>query len=72
MKMSVDQENAFTSVRWRNRNKAAGADVQESGVEAHNSLGSGERYHASLSRIFFRIREEHPEMDKIIIPELDA
>ncbi len=39
MKMWVDQESAFTSVRWINRAMRVGSDVQQSGVEAHDSLG---------------------------------
>ena len=70
MKMSIDQGSAFTSVRWSNRAKAVGTEIQESDVEAHNSLGSGERYHALLRRIFLKIREEHPKMGKNIILKL--
>ncbi len=54
--MRVDQGSAFTSVRWTNRAKALGTNVQESGVEAHNSFGSGERYHTPLRRILLKIR----------------
>ncbi len=67
MKMRVDQGSPFTLVRWTNRAKAVGTDAQESGVEAYNSLESGEGYHAPLRRIFLKIREEHPKMDKNII-----
>ncbi len=48
METHVDQGSAFTSVRWTNRAKEVGTDFQESVVEAHNSFGSGERYHAPL------------------------
>ena len=68
--MRVGQGSASTSVRWTNRAKAVGTDVQESSVEAHNSLGSGERFHALLSRIFLKIREEHPKMDESIMLKL--
>ena len=66
MNMRVDQGSGFISVRWTNRAKEVGTDVQESVVEAHNSLLSGERYHAPLKRIFLKIRKEHPKMDKNI------
>ncbi len=39
-------------------------------VEAHNSLGSGERCHAPLRRIFLKIREEYPKIDKNIVLKL--
>ncbi len=66
MKMRVDQGSSFTSVRRTNRAKAVGTDVQESGVEAHNSLRSGEIYHALLSWILPKIREENLKMDNSI------
>ena len=64
--MRVDQGSLFTSVRWTNRAKAVGTDVQESGVEAHNSLRSGERYHALSRWILLKIRKEHLKMDNNI------
>ncbi len=70
MKMRVDQGSAFMSVLWTNHAMAVGTNVQESGVEAHNALGSGDRYHALLRRIYLKIREKHPKMDKIIILKL--
>lgn len=45
MKMRVDQGSSFTTVRWTRRNDAVGTIVHTSGVESHNALGSGERYH---------------------------
>ncbi len=54
MKMRVNQKSTFSLLRWTNRAKASGTDVQESGIEAHNSLGSGEIYHAPLRKIILR------------------
>ncbi len=65
MKKLVDQGSAFKSVRWTNRAKAVGTEVQESGVEAQNSLGSSEIYHALLRRVILKIREQHHKMEKI-------
>ncbi len=70
MTLRVDKGRAFTSVRWTNRPKEVGTNVQKSDVGAHNWLGSGERYHAPLRRIFFKIWEEHPDMGKNIILKL--
>ncbi len=42
MKMRVDHGSAFTSVRWTRSADAVGTIVQTSGVESHNSIGSGE------------------------------
>ncbi len=50
MEMSEDQGSAFTSVKLTHRADIVGTVVQTSVVESHNSLGSGERHHASLQR----------------------
>ncbi len=51
--------SAFTKVRWTRRADAVGTVAQTSGVESHNSLGPGERYHAPLRRIFNKIMHEN-------------
>ncbi len=66
MKRRVDQGSAFTNVRWTRRSDAIGSIVQTSGVELHNSLGSGEWYHAPLCRIFNKIKHANPKMDRKI------
>ncbi len=70
MKMRVNQGSSCKSERWTNDAKAVGTDVQESGVEARNSLGSVERHHLPLRPIFHKIREKHPKIDKNITPKL--
>ncbi len=66
MKMRVDQGSAFTSVRWTRRADAVGTIVQTSGVESHNSIGSGERYHATSRRIFYKTKHENSKMHRKI------
>lgn len=44
-KIRVDQGSAFTSVRWTRICDQVGIEVQESGIEHHNALGSGVSYH---------------------------
>jgi len=58
----VDQGPQFTSAAWKALAASAGSEVQWSGIEAHNSLGVGERYHAFLRQIYRRVRMEHPRM----------
>lgn len=65
--MKVDQGSAFTSVKWTRLCDKVGVTVQESGIEHHNALGSGERYHDPLRRIFIKIRHESPSVK----PKLD-
>ncbi len=68
--MRADHDSEFTSVWWTNRAKEVETNVQESAVAAQTSLGSGEKYHAPLRRIFLKIREEHPKIDYNIILKL--
>ena len=58
--MHVDQGPQFTSAAWKALATSAGVDLLWSGVESHNALGTGERYHAFLRRIYRRVRKEHP------------
>jgi len=58
----VDQGPQFTSAAWKALAASAGSEVVWSGIEAHNSLGVGERYHAFLRQIYRRVRMEHPRM----------
>ncbi len=64
MKMRVDQSSVFTSIRWTHRADAVRTVVQTSSVESHNSIGSGERYHAPLRRVFNKIVPEDPKIDR--------
>lgn len=51
-KMRLDQDSVFTSEQFRTLAVSAGIELQYSGVESHNALGAGERYHAPLRRIY--------------------
>jgi len=58
--MHADQGPQFKSAAWKALTNSAGVDLQLSGVESHNALGTGERYHAFLRTIYRRVRMEHP------------
>lgn len=62
--LHVDQGPQLQAPQWRARVEAAGIKQRDSGVESHNSLGAGERYHAFLRQIFRRVRAAHPTIDK--------
>lgn len=62
-KLRVDQESIFKSREWMQLCAEAGIDVDLSGIESHNAIGVGERYHAPLRRIFNRVRENSPALD---------
>lgn len=52
-------ETAFDSEEFRRTAIEAGVALQFSGVELHNSLGVGERYHSTLRRVYNKVQEDH-------------
>lgn len=55
-RIRADQGSVFTFRFWNDVTALNGIKLQFSGVEIHNSLGIGERYHALLRRTFRVIR----------------
>lgn len=62
--MHADQGPQFRSATWAALAHSAGITLVNSGVESHNALGSGERYHAFLRNVYRRVHAEHPGLDK--------
>ena len=60
--MSADQGPQFRSIAWKNFFNMAGMKLELSGVESHNALGVGERYHSFLRQIYRKVRAQHPEI----------
>jgi Reverse transcriptase (RNA-dependent DNA polymerase) len=65
-----DAGSVFTSGRWRDLTSAAGIDIQISGIESHNSLGIGERYHAPLRQVYDKILADFPGTDAVVALQL--
>lgn len=61
--IKTDHGSVFTSKKWRGWTESAGINIEISGIESHNSLGVGERYHAPLRKIFNMIMSEYPSLD---------
>lgn len=61
--ISADEGPEFRSSEWKNLLQTAGIQFKLSGVESHNAINSGERYHSYLRSIFERVRNEHNELD---------
>jgi hypothetical protein len=57
-RLRIDSGSAFTSVKWKTLTEFRGITLRISGVEAHNSLGIGERYHGPLRRVYQKIEHE--------------
>lgn len=62
--MHVDQAPQFTSPIWQGLCNSARIELVKSGVESHNALGAGERYHAYLRTIYRKVRLGHPGIDQ--------
>ena len=60
-----DQGPQFQSQKWRNLLQSAGIKQLYSGVESHNALGVGERYHSFLRHIFRKVRAQYPMLSKV-------
>ena len=58
----LDRQSGFTADEFRNYAKNVGINLQFSGIESHNALGSGERYHMPLRRVFNVLKKEHPSL----------
>ncbi len=59
----LDREPSFDSQLFRTVAKDQGITLQFSGIEAQNSIGVGERYHAPLRRVFLKIRQQYPRLE---------
>lgn len=58
--MRTDQAPQFKAVAWRALTASGGTTLGLSGVESHNALGVGERYHSFLRTIYRKVRLAHP------------
>ena len=62
--MLVDQGTVFLSNEWEGACHSSQIELRTTGVRSHNSLGTGETYHAMLRRIFKKAKMHHPELTK--------
>ncbi|CDF33317.1 unnamed protein product [Chondrus crispus] len=61
--MHADQGPQFESRRWEGLCHLAGIELTLSGVEEHNALGEGERYHAYLRQVYNKFKADFPTID---------
>jgi hypothetical protein len=57
----------FSSAAFGQTCAAHEITMKTTGVESHSSLGVGERYHASLRRIYQKLREENPGVERVVL-----
>lgn len=58
--LAFDQGSQSTSIEWESLMMKYGIKSQRSGVERHNALGVGERYHDYLRKVYNRIYADTP------------
>jgi hypothetical protein len=66
----TDAGKNFVSAEFNQNAKAMNTEVKEVPVEAHNSIGKVERYHATLRRSFEIIQGELPTVPKEMILQM--
>jgi hypothetical protein len=54
-------------VKWKTLTESRGITHRISGVEAHNLLGIGERYHGPLRRVYVKIEHEFPHVGPALL-----
>lgn len=62
--LRLDHETSFDSDVFRNNSAAVGMRLQFSVIESHNSIVVREKYHDPLRRVFQKVKEDFPRMDK--------
>ena len=60
----VDQESVFTGKEFAQLTAREGIVLQLSGIQSHNAIGVGERYHAPLRRIYEKVKLEVPNVNQ--------
>ena len=62
-KMLTDEGSAFISSEWKQNCANANIRLRHTGTESHNSLASGETYHAMIRRVFNKV-STYPQQPK--------
>lgn len=62
--IAADQGTQFTSDEFVALCASSGIRIQPSGVESHNALGSGERYHSYLKQVYTKVCDSQPDVDR--------
>lgn len=64
LELHTDGDPQFDSYRWRLLLQASGIKHLDSGIERHNAIGVGEKYHDFLERIYRKVRTAHQKIRK--------
>lgn len=59
----LDQDSSFRSNFFRDLATSHGIKLRLSGIESHNSIGIGDRYHEPLRRVYRIVRDRYPTLE---------
>lgn len=60
--LALDQDAQFCSDEQCSLAQGSGISLHHSGVERHNAIGNGERYHSYLRRVFHKVQSNTPNL----------
>jgi hypothetical protein len=60
----ADQDFVFMATHWKTACELSNIHLRHTGTESQNSLGSGERFHSHIRRIYQKISLEFPTISK--------
>jgi transposase InsO family protein len=64
--LKVDRGSNFQSAYFQTSLAAVGIRSHAAGVEAAHQLGTGERFHGTLKRLYSKVRADHPNMSQAL------
>lgn len=62
--VAIDQGPQFQSHEFKSFLNSAGIQLRPSGIESHNALGNGERYHSYLRSVYHKVRDDATQLSK--------
>lgn len=62
--LRLEHESSFDSQLFCERSAEVGMRLRFSGVKSHKSLGVWEKYHDPLRRVFKKVKEDFPRMER--------
>jgi hypothetical protein len=65
--VTVDSGSVFNSEAFVQTCAAHEIKMRTTAVESHSTIGVGERYHAPLRRIYRKLRDENPDVQKEVL-----
>lgn len=68
--LRLEKEPSFNGVEFKSLAEDAGLHLQFSGIQAHSSIGVGEKYHSPLRIVFDKVMDENPRLSRAVVLRL--